>query len=284
VRWRLALIAVAAVLVGGCTASGAVSMAATSEPSQGSSASASTPATEHAVNLTVFAAASLAGVLEDVTVAFEAAYPGTTLTTSTDSSAALRTQIELGAPADVFLSADTTNPEKLVEGGFSAGEAVVFASNTLTVVVPTDNPAGVASPADLARPGLKIIAAGDEVPITAYARRLVANLAKEPGYPAGFEAAYDRNVVSKEDNVKAVVAKVGIGEGDAAIVYATDAKASADVRTIDVPDSARVTATYAGVVVGASADQEAARTFLDWLTGPDGQAILARFGFLPPAP
>ncbi|HEV8698704.1 MAG TPA: molybdate ABC transporter substrate-binding protein, partial [Candidatus Limnocylindrales bacterium] len=205
-------------------------------------------------------------------------------TTSSDSSAALETQIEHGAPADVFLSADTANPKKLVDRGFSAGEAVVFAANRLTVVVPSDNPGGVASPADLARPGVKIIAAGDEVPISVYARQLVANLAKEPGYPAGFEAAYDANVVSREDNVKAVIAKVEIGEGDAAIVYMTDAKASTDVRRIDVPDRANVTARYAGVVVGASADQEAARTFLVWLTGPDGQAILSSFGFLPPSP
>ncbi len=267
-RSRGALLVLAAALIAGCTAS----------------AASSTPTGSHAVDLTVFAAASLAGVLEDVTVAYEAAYPATTVTTSSDSSAALETQIEHGAPGDVFLSADTANPKKLVDRGFSAGEAVVFAANRLTVVVPSDNPGGVASPADLARPGVKIIAAGDEVPISVYARRLVANLAKEPGYPAGFEAAYDANVVSREDNVKAVIAKVEIGEGDAAIVYMTDAKASTDVRRIDVPDRANVTARYAGVVVGASADQEAARTFLAWLTGPDGQAILSSFGFLPPSP
>ncbi|HEV8281985.1 MAG TPA: molybdate ABC transporter substrate-binding protein [Candidatus Limnocylindrales bacterium] len=269
-RSRGALL-VAAALIAGCTASGARSTVASS-----------TPTGPHAVDLTVFAAASLAGVVEDLTEAYEAASPGTTLTTSSDSSAALETQIEHGAPADVFLSADTANPKKLVDRGFSAGEAVVFATNRLTVVVPSDNPGGVASPADLARLGVKIIAAGDEVPITAYARQLVANLAKEPGYPAGFEAAYDANVVSREDNVKAVITKVEIGEGDAAIVYMTDAKASTGVRTIGVPDRANVTARYAGVVVGASADQEGARTFLAWLTGPDGQAILSSFGFLPP--
>lgn len=282
-RWRLAFLLLAAALVVGCTASGSGSPVASSAPSTQPSASLSMPASPRAVDLTVFAAASLAGVLEDVKVAYEAEYPGTTLTSSSDSSAALETQIEQGAPADIFLSADTANPKKLVDGGFSAGEAVVFATNRLTVVVPSDNPAGVASPADLAKSGLKIIAAGDEVPITRYARQLVANLAKEPGYPEGFEAAYDANVVSREDNVKAVIAKVEIGEGDAAIVYATDAKASTDVRAIDVPDSANVTAKYAAVVVGASADPEAGRTFLAWLTGPDGQAILSKFGFLPPS-
>jgi molybdate transport system substrate-binding protein len=271
----------AVALVAACGSSGAPASVASAQPS--TAAPASSPAGAGAVELTIFAAASLAGVLEDVKDAYEAAHSGTTLTLSTDSSAALATQIEQGAPADVFLSADTTNPKKLVDGGFSAGEAVTFAANRLTIVAPADNPAKIGSPADLARPGVKIIAAGDEVPITTYAKQLVANLAKEPAYPAGFEAAYAANVVSKEDNVKAVIGKIEIGEGDAAIVYVTDAEASTAVTTVTVPDAANVTARYAGIVVGASSDQEPARMFLGWLTGPEGQAVLARFGFLPPS-
>jgi molybdate transport system substrate-binding protein len=271
------------VLAAACGSSAEQSPVPSSSPPAASSARASSPAGPAAVHLTIFAAASLAGVLDDVKEAYTAGHPGTTLTISTDSSAALVTQIEQGAPADVFLSADTTNAQKLVSGGFSTGEAVVFASNKLVIIAPADNPAGVSSPSDLAKPGLKIIAALDEVPITTYAKQLVANLAKEPDYPTGFEAAYAASVASKEDNVKAVVAKIEIGEGDAAIVYATDAKGSTKVTTIPVPDSANVTARYAGVVIGASPDQEPARTFLAWLTGPDGQAVLSRFGFLPPS-
>ena len=94
----------------------------------------------------------------------------------------------------------------------------------------------MSTPADLAKSGLKVIAAGDEVPITKYATQLVANLAKEAGYPANFVDAYNANVVSKEDNVKAVVAKIELGEGDAGIVYVTDAAASDKVKTVDVPD------------------------------------------------
>ena len=94
---------------------------------------------------------------------------------------------------------------------------------------------------------------------------------------------YDANVVSKEDNVKAVVTKIELGEGDAGIVYVTDAAASDKVTTVTVPDEANVPATYAGVVVKASPNQGAATAFLDWLAGPAGQAILAEFGFLPPA-
>ena len=201
------------------------------------------------VELTIFGAASLKGVLDEAATAYAAENPGTTVTVSTDSSAALETQIEQGAPADVFLSADTTNPQKLVDGGFASGDAVDFAGNELTVIVPLGNPAAISSPRDLARAGLKIIAAGDEVPITKYATQLVANLAALDGYPAGFEAAYATNVVSKEDNVKSIVGKIELGEGDAGIVYVTDAAASVKVDPVEVPDEANVPATYAGVVV-----------------------------------
>ena len=235
------------------------------------------------VNLTVYAAASLKDVLAAIRTAYETAHPGTTLTIATDSSATLETQIELGAPADVFLSADTSNPKRLVDGGLAVGGAVNFAGNELAVVVPAGNPGGIASPADLARPGVKVIAAGDAVPITRYAEELVAALASVPGYPSGFAAAYAANIVSREDNVKAVVAKLELGEGDAGIVYRTDAAASTKVATVALPDAANVTALYAGVVVKASAHAVAAATFLGWLAGPGGQAILGRYGFGPPS-
>lgn len=235
-----------------------------------------------AVELTIYGAASLKGALEKVKAAYEVAVPGATLTISTDSSVALEMKIEQGAPADVFLSADAGNPQKLVEAGLADGDPVPFAGNELAVIVPADNPAGIRSPADLARAGVKVIAAGGEVPITTYATQLVERLSMEPGYPAGFDAAYTANVVSREDNVKGVVAKTGLGEGDAGIVYVTDAKASTMVATVDVPESANVPATYAGVVVQGSRNVAAARAFLDWLAGPGGQAILGGFGFLPP--
>ena len=236
-----------------------------------------------AVELTVYAAASLKGALEATKTAYEAAVPGMKLTIATDASSTLRTQIEQGAPADVFLSADQTNPTKLVEGGLADESAIDFAGNTLVVIVPTANPAGIATMADLPKPGVKIIAAGAEVPITRYATQAVANLAAQDADIPGFATGYEANVVSKEDNVKAVVAKIELGEGDAAIVYVTDAKASSKVKTIEIPAAANVPATYAGVVVKASAHQDAARAFLSWLAGPDGRVVLARFGFLPPS-
>ena len=234
------------------------------------------------VELTIYGAASLQGVLAKVRAVYEAAVPGTGLTISTDSSAALETKIEQGAPADVFLSADTANPQKLVDKGLADGKAVVFATNRLVVIVPSSNPAAITSPADLAKPGIKVIAAGDSVPIAKYATQLVANLAGEQGYPADFVASYTTNIASKEDNAKAEVAKIELGEGDAAIVYATDARASTRVATIEVPESANVPARYAGVVVRRSANAAAA-AFLAWFAGPDGQAILGSFGFLPPS-
>ena len=270
--WPLAAILVALV-VAACSSGGGSTAAPSTAP-----ASQAAGGTE----LTILAAASLKGALAKAKTAYEAANPGTTLTISTDSSSALETQIEQGSPADVFLSADTTNPQKLVDAGHGLGRPTVFAGNKLTVIVPTDNPGGVSSPKDLAKAGLKVIAAGDEVPITKYATKLVDNLAREAGYPANFAAAYAANVASKEDNVKAVVAKIELGEGDAGIVYVTDAAASDKVKAIDVPEGANVPATYAGVVVEPSRNQDAAAKFLGWFAGPDGQAILGSFGFLPP--
>ncbi len=266
--------------------SGASSPSPSRSGSTATAGPSSTPASGTAaakVELTIYGAASLKGALDKAKTAYEAAVPGTTLTISTDSSSALETKIEQGAPADVFLSADTSNPKKLVDHGLADGNPVVFAGNKLTVIVPADNPAGIKSPADLARSGVKVVAAGDGVPITKYATQLVGNLAREAGYPADFVAGYTANIVSKEDNVKAVVAKIELGEGDAGIVYVTDAKASTKVAILDVPDSANVPAAYAGVIVKASADPAAGKGFLDWFAGPDGQAILSSFGFLSPS-
>jgi molybdate transport system substrate-binding protein len=250
---------------------------AAAAPPPGSAA----PATPPSEALTIYGAASLKGALERVAAVYPATHPGTVLTISTGSSAALEEQIEQGAPADVFLSADTKNPRKLVDRGL-ADETVPFAGNILTIIVPKANPGGIRGPIDLVGRGVKVIAAGDAVPITTYASQLVANLARQPGYPPGFEAAYAANVVSREDNVSAIVSKVALGEGDAGIVYVTDAKTSTEVATVEVPSGANVVATYAGTVVKGSRQPGPARSFLQWLAGPDGQAILAQFGFRAP--
>ena len=277
------ILAVLAVVLAACTSGSGASGAPSIGPSVLPSDATSEAPSIEPIELTIYGAASLKGALDATKPVYEAAHPGVTLIISTDSSSALATQVEEGAPADVFLSADTKNPTALSDKGLTDGAPVEFATNILTVVVPIGNPAGIGTPADLAKAGVKVIAAGDEVPITTYATQLVDNLAKEPGYPADFAARYQANVVSKEDNVKAVVAKLELGEGDAAIAYDTDAKASTLVATVDVPESANVVATYAGVVVKATTHTEAATAFLTWFAGADGQAILSGFGFLPPA-
>jgi molybdate transport system substrate-binding protein len=277
---RVALIAILAFVLGACST--AATAAPTAAPT-GAPASSSTQTSAAPGSLTIYGAASLKAALGKAKTAYEAANAGTTLTISTDSSSALETKIEQGAPADVFLSADTANPQKLVDKGLAGGPLTKFAGNLLTVIVPTPNPGGIQTPADLAKSGVKVIAAGDTVPITKYATQLVANLAKGTGYPADFAARYTANIVSREDNVAAVVSKIELGEGDAGIVYVTDAKNSTKVTTITVPPTANVPATYSGVTVKASTNAAAAAAFLTWFAGPDGQAILASFGFLPPS-
>jgi molybdate transport system substrate-binding protein len=231
------------------------------------------------VELTVYGAASLRDALGAIKTAYEATAPGITLTIATDSSATLRAQIEQGAPADLFLSADQRSPQTLVEADLADGDAVDFATNALTIVVPSGNPAGITGAEDLATPGVKIVAAGDDVPISGYARDVVARLAGLDGYPADFAAAYAANVVSREENVRAVLAKVELGEADAAIVYVTDARSSEHARTIEIPPEANVAPVYSGVVVKSSSNAAAAHALLDWLAGQAGAAILAAFGF-----
>jgi molybdate transport system substrate-binding protein len=281
-RLSASFTALALVLAGCSSGASPVASQATLTAAPATAAPAtSAPATAAPASLTIYAAASLKAAMAQVKTKYEAANPGTTLTISTDSSTALETKIEQGAPADVFLSADTTNPQKLVDKGLAAGSLARFAGNLLTVIVPASNPAGIQTPADLAKSGVKVIAAGDTAPITKYANQLVANLAKQPGYPADFVSKYTANIVSKQDNVAAVVTQVELGEGDAGIVYVTDAKTSTKVATIAVPAAANVPATYAGVVVKASTNAVAAQAFLTWFAGPGGQAVLGGFGFLP---
>lgn len=222
--------------------------------------------------LTVFAAASLKNAFEAFAPAF-AAEAGLAPVHSFDASSAARAQIEEGAPADVFASADVANVQRLLDAGL-AQDPVAFACNQLTIIVPAGNPAGIASAADLGKAGVKVVAAGPEVPITRYAIQLVENL--------GIAGGYTANVVSEEDNVAAVRARIEAGEGDAGIVYVTDALASGvTVEQVAVPVEANVPATYAAATVVGTDQPDEAAAYLAFLTGPEGQAALAAFGFLP---
>ncbi len=236
-----------------------------------------------ATDLTIYAAASLTSVTAALSSAWAIDHPQVTLTFSTGSSAALRTQIEQAAPADVFMSADTANAQALVDGGEADAPVTRFVSNALTVIVPAGNPAGLRSPADLGRPGLCVVAAGPDVPITRYAEQAVAKLATLAAYGADFADRYEANVCSREDNVAAVVSKIRLGEGDAAIVYATDARATNGLQELPLPAAGNVVAAYGAVVVHSSAHLDAAREFVAWLLGGQAQAVFARAGFTPPS-
>jgi len=234
------------------------------------------------VQLTIYGAASLSGALMEAANAYETEVT-VSLAVAFDSSSALRTQIEQGAPADIFASADMTNPQALVDGGLAVGPVTPFARNRLTIVVPRDNPAGIGDPRDLARPGVRIVGAGAAVPISLYVDACLEKLAALPGFPAGYAAAVAANVVSREDNVRAALTKVELGEADAAFVYATDAAGSDAVGEVPIPAAANVEAIYGAVAIGASTHLKEAEAFVDWLAGPRGAAVLARFGFLGPA-
>ena len=240
------------------------------------------PAAEPA-DLTVLAAASLTDAFEEIAGLWTAAYPGSELVLSFDASSALRTQIEEGAAADAFASADERNAQTLVDECLAPGPITPFAHNELVIVVPDGNPAGIETPADLAKDGVRVVAALPEVPITKYTTEVLANLAELEGYPDGFVEAVTANTVSEEENVRAVLAKIELGEGDAALVYVTDALSSEGVDTVAIPDEANVLVTYAAVTVGASSQPALAADFLEFLVGPEAQAVLASDGFVPVA-
>jgi molybdate transport system substrate-binding protein len=183
-------------------------------------------------------------------------------------SQALATQIQQGAPADVFASADIPNMDKVKD---LVGTPQNFASNLLAIVVEKGNPKGVRTLDDLAGPDLKVVLAAEEVPAGKYAKQVLdkAGVSVQP--------------VSQEDNVKAVVTKVSLGEADAGIVYVTDVTAGGDkVEGVDIPEAQNVTATYPIATVKASKDQEGASAFMDLVLSAEGQQVLKEYGFLPP--
>ena len=233
-------------------------------------------------SLTIFAAASLTKPFTVMGQAWAAQHAGSTLTFSFDASSALKTQIEQGAPSDVFASADTRNPQALIDECLAPAPITVFATNHLVIVVPSANPAGIASPADLAKPGVRIVAAGPDVPITKYAEQVISTLAAQPGAAAGYADAVHANIVSREDDVAQVLSKIELGEGDAGIVYMSDAASATGITAIEIPAAVNVLATYGAVEVAATTVPDGAAAFLGYLTGPEAQAILAQYGFLPP--
>jgi molybdate transport system substrate-binding protein len=234
--------------------------------------------------LNVFAAASLTEAFTSLGKAFEAAHAGTVVRINFAGSQVLATQIEQGAGADVFASADRRWIAYLEERSLLSGEPVVFARNRLVVLIPRTNPGLISKLQDLARPGVKLVLAGPQVPAGSYSRQALKQLDSAPGFPSDFDRRVLANVVSDEENVRAVAAKVQLREADAGIVYRTDVSAGVapQVRQLDLPACCSPIAEYPiAAVQGKQA--ELAAEFIALVLSPEGQRILSERGFLPPA-
>ncbi len=230
--------------------------------------------------LTVFAAASLTQAFEEIGNGFEAEHPGVHITYKFAGSQALRTQIEQGAPADVFASASPADMDALAGAGYVHSSSIrPLLTNRLEVILPAGNPAGLSRLQDLSRPGLKLVLAAQDVPVGKYARQALAKM--DAPFGASFSKQVLANVVSEEDNVKQVVAKVELGEADAGIVYVSDAVAAPDLKTIQIPPELNVTAQYVIALVKSAREPALAAAFLDYTRSSAGQAVLARWGFGP---
>src|ERR1041384_4584469 len=247
----------------------------------GAPATTSIPASTAALEphtLNVFAAASLTDAFTEIGKKYEATHPGVSVTFNFAGSQALRTQIEEGAPADVFASANKTEMDALVRDGFVVqGTSQVFLTNKLIVILPASNTAHVAKLEDLASPGVKLVLAAEEVPVGKYARQAFDQMSGQFGND--FKDKVLANVVSNEDNVRQVVAKVQLGEADAGIVYTSDTVAAPDLKTIEIPMEENVIAKYPIAPLIKSANPDLARAFIDYVLSSDGQNILQKWGF-----
>ena len=218
--------------------------------------------------LAVSAAASLQGAFDAAITAFTAAHPDVHVVANYDGSSTLATQIDNGAQVDVFASADEANMARITDAGFAADPAV-FARNTLVVITPEGNPAGIRTLSDLAKPDVKTVLCAPEVPCGAASKRLLDN--------AGVEVA----AVSQEQNVTAVLTKVRSDEADAGLVYRTDAT-TADVESFTPDGADRVVNSYPIAALADAPNPAAAHAFVAFIRGGPGQRILASFGFEAP--
>jgi molybdate transport system substrate-binding protein len=230
--------------------------------------------------LTVFAASSLTDAFNEIGKNFEAANAGVTVTFNFASSSTLRTQLEQGAAADVFASANMTEMNTLVTDTLVTADASqIFVTNNLLVILPASNPANIQTLQDLARPGIKLVLGDTTVPAGKYARQILANMDKDPAFSSNFSAQVLANVVSNETDVKQVVAKVQLGEADAGIVYISDAVAAPELKTIQFPAADNVIAQYPIAALKSATQPDLAASFIAYVLSSDGQAILKKWGF-----
>jgi molybdate transport system substrate-binding protein len=271
---RLGLVVILAVALAGCRPA--------AQPPAATTAHTAPARTE----LTVFAAASLTDAFNAVKEDFEALYPHVTVIYNFGASSALAQQLVAGAPADVFASANNTQMNVTIEGGrVVSGTTRTFARNRLVVIVPTGNPGEVQTLQDLAKPGLLVVLAAAEVPVGQYSLEFLDKAVQDPAFGPAFKDEVLANVVSYEENVRAVLTKILLGEGDAGIVYTSDitGEAADQVERLDIPDALNTIASYPIAPVEDSAHAEMAQAFVDYVLAPEGQAVLAEFGFIPAA-
>lgn len=230
--------------------------------------------------LIVFAAASLTDAFTEIGAMFEVANPGVTVTFNFAGSQSLRTQIEEGAPADVFASASGKEMETLMTGSFVTKDVPqIFLTNKLVVILPADNPAALEKLEDLAQPGIKLVLAAEEVPVGNYARQALDLM--NGSFGTDFKDKVLANVVSNEDNVKQVIAKVQLGEADAGIVYISDSIAAPDLKVIEIPIDLNVIAKYPIAPLTKSENADLAAQFTEYVLSAEGQAVLQKWGFAP---
>ncbi|GAA4728387.1 molybdate ABC transporter substrate-binding protein [Pedococcus ginsenosidimutans] len=266
---RVLPVATAVALVLGTTACGGSGSGDTAGGSRsGGSSSSSSSSGGPSGEITVFAAASLKKTFTRIGADFEKAHPGTKVTFSFAGSSDLVAQIQQGAPADVFASADTKNMDRVTADSLTAAPPVVFASNTLEIAVPKGNPAHIASLADLAKPGVKVVLCAPAVPCGSAAAKVEQ------------AAGIDIEPVSEEQSVTDVLGKVTAGEADAGLVYVTDVKgASGGVQGITFAQSSAAENSYPIAALKASRNPALADAFVRAVTGDAGQQVLAAAGF-----
>jgi molybdate transport system substrate-binding protein len=236
------------------------------------------------VTLTVMAAASLNRPFHEIGELFSRQNPGTVVEFTFAGSQQLVTQLGSGAQADVLATANKKTMDTAIESGrIERGNEQVFVQNRLVVITPAANPGGLAALQDLSRPGLKIVFAAKEVPVGQYSLDFLEQAAQDASFPLAFKDGVLANVVSYEDNVKAVLAKVALGEADAGIVYTSDAAGdpASQVKVLEIPNSLNVIAGYPIAAVSGSTHPVQAAAFVALVLSSEGQDILAKYGFLP---
>lgn len=235
-------------------------------------------------SLTVYAAASLTGAFKEIGKDFEAVNPGVKIAFSFAGSQILRIQLEQGAIADVFASADHKNMDLLVADHLIVPNSYQdFATNKLIVILPAMNSSNIQKIEDLAKPNLKLILADSSVPAGNYARQILTKMSSNPNYGSDFSEKVLANVVSNETDVKQVVAKVELGEADAGIAYVSDTFATPNLMTISIPDEYNVIAKFPIAVLTNSHDSKSAEAFISYILSPTGQSVLSKWGFSEPA-